>query len=514
VDNTLIIDEIDLDIARDVCNDIKDLAIRNKAMANVFAAKFAKKYFSDIDIDVNSGLHNIPKLIEKYDFADIYLRNSRIEVRLYLDGELLTVPNSHYKVGILPFAYMFIKIDSSLTNADLTGFVLADRIGSLDTGSEFYKINNDEILDFESFVLYLNQNDSNIIDEYDETLISQLYDFTDNKLTESEIDELIKKVITSRNARLKLIDIARTQIIFNYISTDPKEHLLTENTITNIEEDRNEELSVTIEDLLVSDEIENTISTNNNPRNFTEEILESEEQGNREIQELFEAENEDDNSVENFINTNKNKKVSYLIPLFLLLILGSASYFAYTKFVAEEPVLTEQKLVSKDIKQEPKSTSLEKTKPIDMPLETVENIKAVALEEEVTSATIPLIEQNLGASIAISNLNINWDVPVGYTTNTTAQRYLIKIGKIIQLNLKAELLLLNKSPISNKISLELEFNKDTNKFKVNNIISSSGEKAIDNLVVNTVNNVLLMEQKMNMKVFENLVGNPVLIIRL
>ena len=149
-----------------------------------------------------------------------------------------------------------------------------------------------------------------------------------------------------------------------------------------------------------------------------------------------------------------------------------------------------------------------------MPIETVEKEVKLENKNEGLAVEIPAIEKNLDASILVSNLSIQWEVPAGYATNNTAKRYFTKMGKIIQLNLKTEMLLLNKPPITNKIVVELEFNKSLNKFKVKGIVASSGENTVDELIKKTVQNALDINLSMNMNVFNNIQGNPSLVIRL
>ena len=52
------------------------------------------------------------------------------------------------------------------------------------------------------------------------------------------------------------------------------------------------------------------------------------------------------------------------------------------------------------------------------------------------------------------------------------------------------------------------------KFEVKNITASSGDTAIDNAIKKTVSKVLDAKMNINMNVFNNIQGNPVLIIRL
>ena len=76
------------------------------------------------------------------------------------------------------------------------------------------------------------------------------------------------------------------------------------------------------------------------------------------------------------------------------------------------------------------------------------------------------------------------------------------------------MLLLPKMPMTNKISVELEYNKNNKKFEVKHIVASSGDKIIDEVITNTINNTLNLNLNMNMSVFENITGNPVLVINL
>lgn len=223
-----------------------------------------------------------------------------------------------------------------------------------------------------------------------------------------------------------------------------------------------------------------------------------------------------------------NKKSSKAIPIIgALVICAAIGYFGFTKFNSSTTELgvneTQIPSSSDVIVQQEDSIQKEEPLPTDntaqkeealMPIETVENIKQTKPTNEGVAISIPTIEQNLGVSIDVANLTVKWEVPSTYLTNNTANKYFTKIGKIIQLNLKTEMLLLNKSPITNKIMVELGFNKNSNKFDVKGVTTSSGEQVIDDLIVKTVKNALDLNLKMNLDVFNNLPGNPVLIIRL
>jgi len=207
------------------------------------------------------------------------------------------------------------------------------------------------------------------------------------------------------------------------------------------------------------------------------------------------------------------QKKSFLIPLSILLVLiaaGALGYVGYTKFLASPP--PSEDIINNETSN-PESQAAPKTEEA-MPIESVEATTPQNTVNEAASETIPMIEQNLDASILVSNLKVEWEVPAAYTSNTSAKRYLTKLGKIIQLNLKTELLLLNKPPITNKIGVEIKYNRDSRKFEAVGITISSGENSVDALILQTVNKALAMNLSTNTDSFAKLQGNPVLIIHL
>ena len=163
---------------------------------------------------------------------------------------------------------------------------------------------------------------------------------------------------------------------------------------------------------------------------------------------------------------------------------------------------------------QPSKPSAQKQEEEAMPVESITAEQPKTAADEGFSETIPAIEQNLDASILVSNLKVNWEVPEGYASNTAAKRYLVKLGKIIQLNLKTELLLLNKPPITNKISIELKFDAKSKKFETVGVVISSGEKTVDDLIIQTVNKALVLNLNSNTDSFSKLQGNPILVIHL
>ena len=242
------------------------------------------------------------------------------------------------------------------------------------------------------------------------------------------------------------------------------------------------------------------------------EITEEEQTDNAEqIGNLFNA----DDTVEETANMLDKKpkqksSIKLLAIIGLLVVLGAVGYFGYNQFTNQTPQEEENSLVADAVQTPIDNQSQEEA----MPVESVEATVPKIADEEGTAETIPAIEQNLDASILVSNLKVDWEVPAGYVSNTAAKRYLVKLGKVIQLNLKTELLLLNKPPITNKIAVEIKYNSGAKKFEAVGVTVSSGEKTVDDLIMQTVNRALAMKLSANTDSFNNIQGNPVLIIHL
>ena len=82
-----------------------------------------------------------------------------------------------------------------------------------------------------------------------------------------------------------------------------------------------------------------------------------------------------------------------------------------------------------------------------------------------------------------------WDVPDVLSYSPKIQNYLKTAGKSIKLSLSADLLLATEYAYSNQVKVGLKLSKDGNDQDAK-IISSSGSKEIDNIVLQSVKDTL------------------------
>ncbi len=99
--------------------------------------------------------------------------------------------------------------------------------------------------------------------------------------------------------------------------------------------------------------------------------------------------------------------------------------------------------------------------------------------------------QLLDTSVSVSSMTVDCDVP-SYMVNTHSRRYLIKLAKRMQLQLRNALLIASEQPLANKIVIDLSVDKDVLKYE--KISSSSGSKKVDEITAATTGSVLKSTQ--------------------
>lgn len=540
-----LIEEKEVETAQELCANIKDNEIRSRAVANCVAAMVAKKYFAETaqEVDIETGLYNLENILKDFEISDIYVNGNYIDLRLYFDEKEICVPKSHFDNETVPLAYMFIKLSEDIKDAVVTGFILPDTITRIQDNKGYYVVNENALSPYEE-IEYLLRNHDDLFNVEDE----EIFDFLDNK-SENKAG-FVKKLVLSTDGRLRFQKANKANNILKGVTLS--EEILPEDTeagfsdfdFANIMLESADSAENKTEDTAELNSEESLFTEQNEDYPFStvaspkfeetepemadlenleaeieafeeqpvEEVLSSEAEQTQENDSSQEAEeidtlfDEKEEASEDVVTDfrPKKKKISPVLALLLTaVIIGGAGYFGYTKFFQPKP---EETLPAPEPVQEQTSDA--------MPVETVEKTPVSASSNEGNSVSIPAIEKNLDASILVTNLRVELDVPAGYASNTQARRYLTKLGKIIQLNLKSELLLLSRPPISNKIAVEIKYNPNTKNFEAVDFVTSSGEQTVDDVIMQTIKGALNKNLNINTDSFGKLSGNPVILIKL
>lgn len=560
ITDSILIESIDLENAKNICCSISDADVRNKSVANVLAANLAKKILENesIDIDTESGLHNIAEILNDIDLSDIYINGKYVDVRLCIDDGAPSIPLNMVNNGILPAVYMFLRTTSELKSAELLGFFEPKNLSGYETNGAYYFVDVNELVQFENIKDLFNpeHEENNVVDD------EEIYSFLECS-SDSQKYEFYKKILKSKDGRKNFIKIMKAQSILNLVSRvsdvelhaddnlnnndidvsvsqenifsdllnedsiEPEENII-DTTLSLLEEPIKEnypsEYNTIIEENIIDDDnvadknpefdeyADNISFEQNNFQNDadTNNLTENDEE-NSSIDDLFNENNFD--NADSSMPKSSNALPKVIIISFIILLITIVSFLIFSKFFDNKDknqVIQEISNASTDNSSDVQQFNSENA---PMPSESVENNLNVNLSKETANpVVISSIEKNLDSTVLVSNLKVDWEVPAGYASNTTAKRYMIKLGKIIQLNLKSELLLLSKLPITNNIMVEIKFNNSLGQFETVGILSSSGEKSVDKIITDTVNKALRMKLSSNPSAFNKLKGNPVLVI--
>lgn len=503
----------DIEIAQDFCKRISDGDIRSRAVANSFAANIAENFFDKdkYNVDTTSGLHNIDYVLKDIDISDIYINNNYIDVRICYQTSELTIPQKHFNMGITPFAYMFIELTVDLSQASVLGFILTEAIDKTRLNETDIVISRNDLVTFDSIAYLMNAPESAKVEA------AEIYNFIDGQIFDKT--PFYQKLILSKEARVQLARAVKAQYIFNgktefsnYVSEQIEYKYPTE-----VESNENyQEFELTEEALNNSD-----LQSDYSMQDISSQNISTKAEEEETIDTLFnktehsDADNSSDfdNSGydENFRPPKKKSNVVLLTLVAVLLFAGAGAYY----FFNQQNLPSNNNVINDDLNNNiALSDKLSEKKADVMPIETVEQNVLPQNTNEGNAISLPSIEKNLDASILVSNLKIEWEVPQSYVSGISTKKYFEKLGKIIQLNLKTELLLLSKPPITNKIAVELKYNKADKKFETVGIAVSSGEKHVDELILQTVNSALTKKLNINTDSFANTQDSLLLIIRL
>ena len=229
--DNFLIESSDIDVVKELCACIDQTDKRSAAVANMLAAEISKKYFTEIELDDVTTLHEIPQVLEDIEISDIYIKNNYIDVRLYFDNQSLFIPKSHFENEILPLAYMFIKSNEDLSSGVVTGFLLTSSLNPNGTQGEYIKISEEDLVSFYDLESNIAFNDTVDIDENFEI---DMFNYLDGKLTNKK--DFYNLLLKSPEARIRLKNAAKAKLILNFISiTNDIDSPLISNTKTSLD---------------------------------------------------------------------------------------------------------------------------------------------------------------------------------------------------------------------------------------------------------------------------------------
>ncbi len=200
-------------------NDKKTAAHEIKrAYVNKLGAEICKKYLAQEDIDVSGiySLHDIDKMLEKFDVADVILKNIHIDVRVVYDENLIFVPKSHFEWGLVPDVY-FVLLMNDTSCMKFLGFFEPRLINKNNQNSDYYFIEKEKLsspVDLKQYIKdFKGDYTEKLSDDELEKCEFLAVSFNDDDISDYDEKYLIKMLVKSAELRKVLTEFGNFEKI-------------------------------------------------------------------------------------------------------------------------------------------------------------------------------------------------------------------------------------------------------------------------------------------------------------
>lgn len=358
------------------------------------------------------------------------------------------------------------------------------------------------------------EDDENRFDKYDNLDANYVPDFASGEFSlvgsTPEPEETIEEMEISEANTVEPLDIQATMEGF-VNSMAPEDSLNIVNEPEQIDTEENSELQIIAEndDSLIEAIAEDVVEDEPEApeEQQTEPVIES---GTIEaIDSLYEdevtVEEEAPTSTPHRKTAQKSNGLSFIVVLLSIVALSAAAWF--NKDIILDKLGGFSQSSTDTIPNELATPTEAKNTQVKEQKHKVKAPKKTEAEELLNDVEEPV--QLIDTSVSVSQLSIDCDVPSALVT-TYSKRYLIKLAKRTQLQLRNALLLANGQPLANKIVIDLSISNDIVKFE--KISSSSGSKKVDAITKTTIEEILKDTQP-HLGTFGKIGGNVRLIVK-
>ncbi len=220
-----------------------------RAYINALGGELAMKYLAQEEINVANiyNLHNIYKIREEFDIADIMLPNIHLDVRMVYDENFIFIPKSHFEYNLTPDIYLvFLMLDGE-SCVKFLGFFEPKIINKNNHNDKYYFIEKEKLShpsDLKSYIKNFNGNTTEAISEEElENGQNLAMSLIDHDITDENKLNLFKTLVKSSALREALIEFDNFEWISYHVATTeeltsiPEVASLAQNTIQPLKDE-------------------------------------------------------------------------------------------------------------------------------------------------------------------------------------------------------------------------------------------------------------------------------------
>ena len=182
--------------------------LRKRVFINALGAELLMKYLAQEGINVANvyNMHNIFKIREEFDVADVMLPNIHIDVRVVYDKDIIFVPKSHFENNLVPDVYVVFNMAQDAAHVDFLGFIQPKNIDKSRQNSEYYFIDKEQLVHPFEFVEFVKNFDGNTTEAFSDDLYNNALALIDNDISDTKKHELINALKKSSALREEMIE--------------------------------------------------------------------------------------------------------------------------------------------------------------------------------------------------------------------------------------------------------------------------------------------------------------------
>ena len=200
----LLIDEKALSYAKIYASLLKDEFQRKRAYASLVSlyALINELEKTDNDLQKSMTLFRNPVLNEEYEISDLYINNWHIDVRVVTEGDAFLVPKVHFDNDLQPDFYAVVKVDKTLSSAQLLGFVDTVNVKKDAFDYHYYSISLNSLISYDEFLTKINNTKVTAFSEEEHEFFKSTYlSLLDEEVDVATKNRLIKHIFECAQCR-------------------------------------------------------------------------------------------------------------------------------------------------------------------------------------------------------------------------------------------------------------------------------------------------------------------------
>lgn len=224
-----------LENAKIIASKINNKEARKRAYALAIGASCTAEYLSNSGIDIKTklSLFKVASFAQNLELADIYAGDARLDVRVTFNDKTFSIPKTHEKYCAIPDAYIVIKLDTSLNEAEILGFTDSNSLEYPESNNEYYLFSTDILKPISELRIFLSSIKLKMMpfsSEENEKIKELSAAFIDDEISESEKVYFIKHVVACAACRESFCELNE----FDTIVSQMKNHtdLLNDSTLS------------------------------------------------------------------------------------------------------------------------------------------------------------------------------------------------------------------------------------------------------------------------------------------